>query len=491
MRILLINPTVRVWAPPHINPMGLGYIAASLLQEGHDVHVYDINAMRWSDEEVKRKIEQEIATFDAVGIGGLITTYTYVKWLISIIKGCRKDIPVIVGDNGATFSYDIYLRKAGADIAVLGEGDITIKEVARALDMKKDLGTIEGIAFTREGEICKTPPRKRIRDLDALPYPAWDIFPIETYINQKVLPRTEGRRSLGVSATRGCPYPCAFCYPSFGRFVTMRSARSIVDEIKYMKKKYRLEYTGYSDDLFIIDKKRVIDTCRLLIDEKVDIAWCSAARVNLVDRELLASMKEAGCNWIGYGIESANQGILDEMKKCVTVDQARRAVRLTKEYGFDCVTSYIVGMPSETPDSIEDTVRFILDEDLAFCGLNYATPYPGSELFEYAMRAGMIKDEERFLMSLGDANVFLINLTKMPDTLLVRLKESAEDRIWERHGRFTEMLLRAVPRPIGFGIRLLWLLRYWGLRLTLKKIARSLVRTRGGRKREAKRGPYD
>jgi radical SAM superfamily enzyme YgiQ (UPF0313 family) len=403
--------------------------------------------------------------------------------LISIIKGCRKDIPVIVGDNGASFSYHIYLEKAGADIAVIGEGDITIKEVMEALKANTDLCAVSGIALKKDGTVYRTAPRKRIDDLDGLPYPAWDLFPAETYIAQKVLGRNEGKRGLGVSATRGCPYQCKFCYPSFGRIVKMRLARSIVEEVKYLKKKYGIEYTGFSDDLFIINRKRVEEFCRLMIDEKIGVGWCTAARVNLVDEELLRLMRGAGCNWLGYGIESANQRILDEMKKGVTVEQARRAVRLTKKLGFVCSTSYIVGMPSETPGSIEDTVRFILKEDLPFFGLFYATPYPGCELYDDLIRSGRVRDEEEFIMKLGDAKDFVINLTSIPDAELIRLKERAEAILWEQYGTLTQNILNRVPRPVGYLVRFIWCVRFWGLlpavRKALKKIHYVLSRHGG------------
>jgi len=469
MNVLLINPPIRLTDNPYVFPIGLGYIASSLIQAGHKVEALDINGQRWPEEEVRQKINARIKEFDAVGVGGLITTYKYVKWLISVIKEARPNIPVIVGDNGATFSYHLYLEKAKADIAVIGEGDMTIKEVIKAIEKKSDLTSVKGVVFKSDGKIFKTPPRERIEHLDELPYPQRDIFPIEKYITSP-LSRMGGMRFLVLSATRGCPYRCKFCYPAFGRVVKLRSARSIVDEIKFIKERYNLDCVGFTDDLFIINRKRVLEFCQLLIEEEVDIKWCSTARADLVDSDILKKMKESGCFWLGYGIESANPHVLFDMKKGFTVEQASNGVRLTKMAGIFCATTWIIGWPNETPKSVRDTMKFIIREELPFLGLNYATPYPGSELYDDFVRSGRIEDEESFIMKLGDARDFVVNLTCMPDEQLIRLKDKLFNILGERFGPFTVRLLKISPKAFQYVIKFFWFLRFWGFVPTMKRV---------------------
>ena len=434
MKVLLINPPIRLSEPPEAFPFGLGYIAAALLQDGHQVEVLDINANRWTKSEVAERIQQ--VDYQVVGIGGLITTYKYVKWLIPLLRKYHPEGKILVGDNGASSMPHLYLQKGGADVVVVGEGDITIGKLLRALEQGKALSEVNGICFVKDGSVRWTSSRKRIDNIDNLLYPAWDLFPIEIYLNGPI--RVEGikpQRHLGVSATRGCPYPCTFCYPCFGRIVRMRSAASIIREIKFLKKRYDIRATGFSDDLFMVDRKRFLEFCKGMINEKLNLIWGCTGRVNLVDEEMLRLMKAAGCVRIGYGIESGSQKMLDSMKKKVTVEQARRAIELTRKVGIICDTSFIIGVPGETRETVRETIDFIKEMDITISGFFYATPYPGTELYRQAKQMGKIKNEEEYVMSLGDATDFTINLTEFTDAELINLRGSVQEEMWMSYFR--------------------------------------------------------
>jgi len=430
MKILLVNPPCRIaW---HI-PIGLGYIASVALQAGHKVDILDINGLGYSSDEVKKELIRR--EFDILGIGGLSPTYKYVKWLASTSKACKPRVPVVAGNMVSTAHPEALLKNSQVDIAVADEGEETFRELVSVISDGRELDTVKGIYYkTGPGVIVKNPPRERIADLDSLPFPAWDLFPLGNYWkNLTESPARFGMRSMMVSAVRGCPYDCIFCSHPFGKVVRTRSAQSLVNEVRELKKRYNIQCINMSDDLFMVNKKLVLEFCNRLILEKLNINWYSSARVNLVDKVLLKNMRRAGCVEVSYGFESGNQYMLDKMKKRFTVKQSEEAIKMTREAGIKVCGSFVLGMPGETLDSIKDTIAFIKRTRLDLRRFFYATPYPGTELYEIAGKMGRLpKDEDRYIESLGEMRTtFLVNVTDFSDKELVRLKNWAEKTVWE------------------------------------------------------------
>ena len=278
MKILLINPPVR----GVMFNLGLGYIARSLQEVGHKIELLDIDAHQYSKETVKQKLKDY--DFEAVGITGMITVYSYVKWLTFVIKN-QYQVPIIVGGNGATSIPRLYLERTGADIVVIGEGENTVKELFAALQNQEKLENVDGIWFKRNGEIFSTPLRRLIENLDSIPYPAWNLFPVNKYIEKETC-KLGPLRPMVVSTIRGCPYRCVYCYHCFqGYRPRFRSVESIIEEIKILEKRYKVDFINFADDLFTISRKRVLDFCRRLNEENLDVKWSAAVRVNLVDEE--------------------------------------------------------------------------------------------------------------------------------------------------------------------------------------------------------------
>jgi anaerobic magnesium-protoporphyrin IX monomethyl ester cyclase len=418
MNVLLINPPCRAG---YLIPLGLGYIASIARAEGHNVHILDINAFEYSNKEVEGFVRT--LEFDVVGIGGLTTTYKYVKWLAGTIKAHRPHVPIAAGNMVSTAHPELLLRNSKVDIAVIDEGETTFKELLAAIKTNQGLSKINGIFYKDNGAIVKTAPRQRISDLDSLPFPAWDLFPMDRYLHNPILLDT-----VAISAGRGCPYECTFCSRPFGRRVFYRSAKSIIGEIKELKKRYRIKSTGFSDDLFLVNRNIVLEFCDRMISEKLDVKWCASARVNLVDDKLLRIMRKAGCVSLGFGFESGSQSVLNRMKKGVSVKQAKEAIRVTKRAGIRITGSFIFGMPGETRDTIRDTLNFIKKTRPPIYRFFYATPYPNTELYEIAKRMGRLPaDEDKYVESLGEMNrTFLVNLTEFSDEELVRLKNLTE-----------------------------------------------------------------
>ncbi len=187
-------------------------------------------------------------------------------------------------------------------------------------------------------------------------------------------------RHMEVLASRGCPFNCVYCYRIYGRHVRRRSPASIVAELKELVRRYQIEYTGFPDDLFTSDRNFVMETCRLIRSELPGLKWSCLGRVNTVDREMLLAMRDAGCDWISYGIESGCDRMLNEMKRGVTAQQCLDAIKLTESVGIHADGSFIIGMFGETRESVMDTVEFCRGADIT-APMLFVTPYPGTAIF--------------------------------------------------------------------------------------------------------------
>lgn len=430
----MINPPIREWAKPNCLPLGLAYIAAVLEHEGHEIEVMDINAYRWTQAEVEEKIKN--AKFDAVGIGGMVTVYRYVKWLTSLLKKHHPQKKVIIGGSVASSVPRTLLERTATDIACIGEGELTAKELFRALELDRGLFEVNGIWFKDEkGEIHITPQRVPIRDLDTLPLPAWHLFPMDIYLRNPVGAPNRNKwvdgspvddtLSMNLFATRGCPYKCIYCYHDFmGSGYRTRSPQNVLDEMKMLYQCYRVKYFHFVDDEFVMKRKFMYEFCEKVRACGLGFTWGCSGRVNLMTEDLIATMANSGCNLIGYGIESGSQEMLDVMRKGATVEQAKRAVKLTQKYVGWADCSFMIGTPGETRETIQETINFCKELNLVPEVIFFATPYPETELYEMAKARNKIGDEEEYILRLGEqGEQIMVNLTDFTNEELKAIKE--------------------------------------------------------------------
>jgi anaerobic magnesium-protoporphyrin IX monomethyl ester cyclase len=245
---------------------------------------------------------------------------------------------------------------------------------------------------------------------------------------------------MNIFASRGCPYKCIYCYHDFmGEKYRHRSAENVMKEIRALYGRYKAPYFHFIDDEFVFDREFVSEFCVLIKDFSSEIGekitWGCAGRVNLMTEELIVKMADSGCVLIGYGIESGSQKILDMIKKRVKVEKAKEAVNLTKKYlGWaDC--SFMIGYPGETKGTIRETIDFCKDLDLAPEVIFFLTPYPGTELYKMALEQGKIRNEEEYVLGLGEQGEKVrVNFTGFTDKELVGIQESmiTELKAWNR-----------------------------------------------------------
>ena len=424
MNILVINVSLRPNSPLKLFPIGLGYIVTAMKNAGFAFDLLDIDAHRYSDEEVERRIRQK--KYDVVCMGCIVTGYKMIKALTSVVKLHHPRSVIIVGNSVATSVVDTLLTRTQADIAVMSEGDETIVDLLKTLAGSGPLENVRGICFKKDGQVIRTPLRPQIKDLSILPFIDFSIFDVDFYIESSTLavsdplpiPRKQ-IRALPINTARGCVADCTFCYHVFKEVpYRYRSPESSVSEIKLMLSTYNLNYILMWDELTFYNKQQTLAFVERIIQEGLRFYWVGLCRGNLfqedADLEIMKKMKEAGCIGMGYSLESAEPDILRAMNKHMTVEQFSRQTRLFHQAGIHVVTSLVFGYPQETPESIRKTFDCCI-ENRIYPSAGYLLPQPGSVMYDYAVKRGLIGEEEEYLLKMGDRQDLRLNMTKMSD----------------------------------------------------------------------------
>ena len=422
--ILLIFPPLRTWDCPRNFPTGPGLIAARLREAGYRVRVLDANGLRMRDEQVLAKVcEYDPAV---VGIGGLITTYGWVKRISWRLREMRPEMPVVLGGSVGGSIVETALRNLAVDVIAVGEADDTVGELLPALLNGESLEGVAGLAYLEEGRVRYTAARELRATLDDLPYPAWDLFPMEVYLRNPVVGMG---KDIDIISSRGCPFNCQYCYKIFGRKFRGRSAEHVVGEMEALRRNYEVDFVSFQDDCFVIDKGRVYEICDLIDRSKVlrGVRWSCNGRVTVCDLPLLERVRASGCISVAYGVESGSQRMLDAMQKRATLAQVQEAIENTRKAGLRSPLAFMMGYPGETRETVMETVEFCKKVNIPLAGMTFTCPYPGTALYEQVLREGKIKkeDEEKWVLRMGDAVDLTINLTEMEDEELVKLRAEA------------------------------------------------------------------
>lgn len=368
---------------PQLLPMSVAYLAAVLEEDGHETVIIDQVPARLDNAGLVRRLLEEQP--DAVGVSLLTTTVEYALEMIALLRQRSPDLPIIAGNQHATmFSEELLVHRA-ADYVVRGEGEVTIVELARALQDGASVDDIAGLSFRRDDRVVHNPDRPIIEDLDALPHPAWhrvDLFN-PSYMELPVI----GVYStpLAIMASRGCPYGCVYCSQDKQyKKVRLRRVGKVVDEIEAHVDRYGVEWLTFNDAYFPWNRRQGMDFADEMIKRGLHkrVRWTTESRVDRVDEELLMRLKESGLEVIFFGFESGNQAILDRAGKGTTLEQARQAARAARKAGVAVMGFFMLGLPGDTVESCWETVRFAMELDCDFAKFAITVPYPGSALYE-------------------------------------------------------------------------------------------------------------
>jgi len=434
MDVLLINPPweqlsedVRAKAKvTNLTPsLGLGYIAAVLERNGVVVQILDANAEGISPAKLSQYLLQR--GWQPKHIGITATSHT-IATALAIAIACKEALPtcaVTLGGVHPTVIPEETITCDAVDFVVRGEGEFSYLELVTG----RNIEVIEGLSYKRDGCQFHNPPRARIADLDQLPFPAFHLMPVHKY--HPTLGTYRQLPAMGVIGSRGCPFNCTYCAsPAFwGRQVRFRSAGNILEEIALLVKDFGIREIQLLDDTFTVAKNRFREFCALLLEADFRITWSCNSRVDSVDNELLKLMKAAGCHSISYGIESADEEMLERIKKRISLDQARTAIALTKKHGITCRASFMFGNPGETLETMQKSVQFALETMPDFVVFNIIRPYPGTEVYEWACEKGGLMREKWYMSPESGAIMRLPNLSRQD---LVKAQREAMRRFYVR-----------------------------------------------------------
>ncbi|MBK9647127.1 MAG: cobalamin-dependent protein [Deltaproteobacteria bacterium] len=358
--------------------LSLLYVAGILESAGAEVLFIDAHAEGLTLDETVARLE----AFGPSYIGYTITTYLFFQTLdwIKAIKA-RTGTPTIVGGVHLSIYPRETLTHEAIDYAVTGEAELSLPNLLHALENRRDLRDVKGVAFrvggsTQEGgEVVVTPTEKTI-DVDEVPFPARRLIDNSLYYSFI----SKYKNFTCFITSRGCPYKCIFCEQGSKAF-RARSPKNVVDELELCVNEFGIRELDFFDSSFTIRKDRVIEICEEINRRKLDIVWAARTRVDCITKDVLSAMRRAGCARIYYGVESGNREILKVLKKSTSLELVKRVVRETREEGIDTFGYFMLGNPYETPATIRQTIRLAIDMDLDYAQFSKVTPMPATEMY--------------------------------------------------------------------------------------------------------------
>lgn len=385
MRILLLS-TPYPLSENVTPPLGLAYLAASLRRDGFEVEILDFLVSRYRPAILVKRLDE----FRPQLVGATCVTLNsrVAAGMLKVCKDFDPGIITVIGGPHASFTVEQTLQRAPwIDAVVVGEGDGTLLELARAVDGGGGgFTSVSGIAF-REGEaVLRTEHRPYLEELDRLPLPARDLLPMSKY--------TALSSPFTVITSRGCPYGCIFCSANkmFGRKVRFRDPGLVVDEIEMLDREYEFLQINIVDDTFTANQNHAREVCEEMLRRNLKVRWSAYARVDTMKKDLVEVMKRAGCAWVLFGVESADEGILKTIRKGITREKVREGVKIARDGGLSVFNSFIFGLPGESAETARGSVAFAreLDRDYgAGYGFHVLSPLPGTELYDNARAYGI------------------------------------------------------------------------------------------------------
>ena len=363
-----------------IPPLNLACLAAVARQEGHEPRIFDQYGTREDDGRMVRRIAAYGA--DVLGISALTPTMRRARWIMRAIREARPETLIVLGNVHPSMFPDATLHEGLADVVVKGEGEETFREILQRRAGGESVAGVPGTLVRVGEDIVRGPLRPEMRDLNSNPFPSWEDADLSLYGGALLLGVRE--RILPIQQSRGCAYRCSFCgQESMHDNVRRRDVRRVVDEIEYLNRRFGTSCVGFLDAYFPVTKRDGLAFCEEMLRRGTHrrVRWITETRVDKVDRELLSAMRKAGCCTIMYGFEVGDQDVLTSIDKGTTIAQNLQAMAWTRELGIVTLGLFIIGLPGETPATIEATIQHAIKLDCDIAKFNIATPLPGSRFF--------------------------------------------------------------------------------------------------------------
>lgn len=417
------QPTKELLVIPPLPPMDLMYMAAVAENAGLEAKIIDYSLIKNAKEQIKIDLETFQPDYIVANIAS--TTFANDMEVFDIAKKILPKITTVAkGAHFLSTNMDVLYQYKSLDLIMVGEVEETLKEILQ----KKQVAKIKGLCY-RDGFVAKyTGKRPFIQDLDKLPFPARHL------IDNSIYKRPDnGKVQAIIKVSRGCPHHCFFCLatPVSGQKVRMRSPESIVEEIRLCVNKYKITNFLFWSDIFNEDREWVLDLCEAIMDSGLKITWSANTRADTADDEMVEFMYDAGCRLVSIGVESGSQFVLDKIGKKITIDQIKKTVKLFKENKIKVYNYFILGLPWDTEDTIEETIDFAIRLNSDFVSFYTATPLPGTRFFKFAVENNLLSDRDTFDGAYYNPTVNTLCLSKKR---VFELHKSAIKRFYLRPG---------------------------------------------------------
>ena len=387
-------------------PLGLAYVTAALKERGYTYDCIDLHTeqiMQKRPFDFWNRIQDfDLSSYDLIAFGGVFLKFEDLQYLSGRIRENYGHIFQVVGGNMATMTPDVMLERTQVDCVCLYEGEETIIELIQTLEKGGDWKEVKSIKYRDEnGQPVESPSRPKLTAEKVPNLPDRESWNFE--LIRKAYPvGSPGRYSAVAFASRGCPFTCTFCKPLTGKEIRSREIDSIINEIKYLKEKWNVQYVRFFDEVFIGSKYRIKALCEAMIEEKLNIFWWCQTQVRLIDEDLLKTMKKAGCIEIAYGVESGSDTMLDDMKKGISADIIRDVLEATDRSGIRITLNLLAGTPAETVNTLKETRDFLISLNhinwANIPSIEFVVPLPGTELFDTAVKMDLIENPKAYVV---------------------------------------------------------------------------------------------
>ncbi len=404
----------------HIFPMGVGALSAVLKRDGHDVSIWNQDMHHWPDDYLRTYLDEN--KFDVVILSLIGGYYQYEKMknLSKAINNSKNRPFYIMGGYGPTPEPEFFLKKSGCDVVGLGEGELSLPKIMEAIENKTSLRDVPGIAWIENGKLQKTPRAPLVHDLNTLPPIPYELFPMEYYRMLRLAKAKPTDFIMPMMSARGCSFKCTFCYRMDPGY-RIRTPENLLDEVEMLYRKYGINYISFEDDLLMSSVEHTEAVCLAFLKRNLPVKWSCNGRLNYCSEELLQLMKDAGCVFINYGIESMDQKVLNNMKKGLRPEMIIRGIEDTLKVGISPGLNFIFGNKGDNKETLKKAVDFLIkyDDFAQKRTIRPVTPYPGSPLYYDAIKMGLLdKDnpaEDFYERKHLNSDLICCNFTELSD----------------------------------------------------------------------------
>ncbi len=433
-RIFLVKPRQNIRPYAIEPPLGLMYLASYLRkhQEGLDIRIADMSPEELSYGDIRDRIR----TFqpDIVGITALSVESVGLHRIAAETKRSNPNAIIVAGGPHVSAYPSQVMTDENFDYAVIGEGEETFHEFVDALRRGENVEELEGLAFRRDGEVVVNPRSTYIDDLDAIPFPAWDLIALHKYKNFTRMSHMGRGDYMALFTSRACPYKCIYCHSIFGKRFRMRSAENVLDEIRTLYYDHHIREFEIIDDIFNCDKKRAKQICDMIIESgmKIRLTFPNGIRGDALDEELIVKLARAGTTFMAFAVETATPRLQKMLRKNIKLDRIKENIAIARREGIMCQGFFMLGFPTETREELEATVDFAVTSQLHAAHLFVVNAYEGTGLADMARELGkpVHSDFNATYMSEGFSN-----LTDLSDKELDGIRRRGLRRFWFKPSR--------------------------------------------------------